>query len=241
MIQKIYIFILGYFLLGALAFLLINRKKPAPEGRQNWLKYATYFVLIHILFFSIVLNTAWFRLLGLLILIIGCLELITAFRQSGCTGRNFFIYALILFGVFSAGFLRFGLLQMETILFTFIVLSVFDAFSQLSGQLAGRNKLFPRISPAKTIEGLAGGVVFALVSALLLRGLPEFSPACALGLGLGIIAFSFVGDVLASYYKRKHGIKDFSRLLPGHGGFLDRFDSLIAGGGFMGWLGFFFF
>ena len=70
----------------------------------------------------------------------------------------------------------------------------------------------------------------ALVSAFLLRKLLNISPVGLLLLSAGIIIFAFLGDVAASYYKRKYEVKNFNELIPGHGGFLDRFDSLIAGG-----------
>lgn len=234
-IQKIYLFILVYFLLGALAFLLINRRRSPTESRQNWLKYSTYFVIIHVLFFSIVIQPVWFRLLGMIILIVGCLELVMASRKTNWTKKPFLFSALLVYALLSAGFLKFGTLPGETILFAFLVLSIFDAFSQLIGQLAGRNRLFPRISPMKTVEGLLGGLVFALGSAWLLSNLAGLSPFRSMTLAFGVVAFAFAGDLMASLFKRQYGIKDFSRLLPGQGGFLDRFDSLVAGGSFMGW------
>src|SRR5690606_10083203 len=109
-------------------------------------------------------------------------------------------------------------LNKNLVLFTFLVLSIFDAFSQISGQLAGRRKLFPAISPGKTVEGLLGGAFTALASALLLKSLVEFSAWKILLVAAGIVLFAFAGDVAASVYKRKYNVKDFSKLLPGHGG-----------------------
>ena len=233
MILRIYFFILAYFFLGAMAFFFINRKKSGKESRQNWLKYSTYFLIIHVVFFSIVIHADWFRVLGLLIILVGWLELIHVNKQSGRGPTVFYFVSLFLYLVFSLGFFNFGKLPKETILFTFLVLSIFDAFSQLSGQLLGRHQLFPRVSPAKTLEGLVGGLLFAMGSAVLLRSITGKSVEETLLMAGGIVAFSFAGDFLASMYKRNYGVKDFSRLLPGQGGFLDRFDSLVAGGSFM--------
>ncbi len=113
--------------------------------------------------------------------------------------------------------------------FLFIVTAACDGFSQVVGQLLGRRPLAPRISPAKTIEGLLGGLVAALAVAALLRGslLPLPMPwilALALGTGLAGLA----GDLAASWVKRRAAIKDYSAALPGQGGFLDRFDSLLG-------------
>ena len=164
---------------------------------------------------------------------IGAFELINLFIKSGYRKSGFFIFSLLLFVVLAAEFFKFSGLNKGLVLFTFLVLSIFDAFSQISGQLAGKHKLFPAISPGKTVEGLLGGILIALASSLLLKSLVEFSVGKTLLIAAGIVLFAFAGDLTASVYKRKYNVKDFSRLLPGHGGFLDRFDSLIAGGAFV--------
>jgi len=136
----------------------------------------------------------------------------------------------LIYLIFSTGFLYFSRLGNELVLFTFLVLSIFDAFSQISGQLLGKRKLVPSISPGKTVEGLAGGAVVAVGTSVLLMSLTGISVSGTLLLAAGITLFAFLGDLAASLFKRQFGVKDFSELLPGHGGFLDRFDSLIAGG-----------
>ena len=130
----------------------------------------------------------------------------------------------------SMGFLLFGTLQKELILFSFIVLSIFDSFSQIAGQLWGRRKLFPKTSPNKTLGGFIGGGLMAIGSAFLLNNLYSGTELKSLILTLGIVLFAFAGDFTASFFKRKFNVKDYSNLIPGHGGFLDRFDSMIAAG-----------
>lgn len=233
MILTIYIIILSYFLLGAVGFYFINREKERNTARESWKKYITYFIIIHVLFISIVFNLLIFRVIAGIIVFTGLFELINLFRKSGYRNQSFFIFSLFLFVILAAGFLWFSGLNQNLILFTFLVLSIFDAFSQISGQLAGKRKLFPAISPGKTVEGLLGGAFIALASSLLLKSLVEFSLWKTVLIAAGIVLFAFAGDLTASVYKRKYKVKDFSRLLPGHGGFLDRFDSLIAGGAFI--------
>ena len=116
------------------------------------------------------------------------------------------------------------------ILFSFLVLSIFDSFSQITGQLWGRTKIFPNISPNKTAGGLIGGTIIAIGSAFLLNGLYQEPPFKIIIITIGVVIFAFTGDIAASFFKRKYKIKDYSNLIPGHGGFPDRFDSLIAGG-----------
>jgi len=237
MIRTMYIVVLIYFLLGFIAFYFINRKKEPLESRKSWKKTIIYFFIINIVFFSIVINPLIFRYLAVIILIAGFLELFKLFRESGYRMKYLFTLSTIIFAVFSFGFFVFGGMEKGLILFTFMILSIFDSFSQITGETFGRNKLFPKISPQKTVEGLIGGTLVAILSALLLKNLIPAPSFKALLLAGGVTFFAFIGDLLKSYYKRKYHVKDFSNLIPGHGGFLDRFDSLIAGGALIGMLG----
>ncbi len=237
MILNIYIIILSYFVLGGIGFYFINRTKDKKSARNNWVKYFTYFFIIHTLFLAIVFNPYVFHFLSMVILIVGLGEIIKLFRQSGYARKGFFFLSMLLFLLFCAGFLQFGRLEKGLILFTFLVLSIFDAFSQISGQLIGRKKIFPAISPEKTLEGLIGGTIIAIASSLLLKGLIGTHIHNAFLLATGIVLFAFIGDVATSFYKRQYNVKDFSSLLPGHGGFLDRFDSLISAGAFVAIVG----
>lgn len=234
MLFIIYFIIIAYFALGAVGFYIINRKKPKESAAKSWTKYLSYFFIINILFFAITLNSMAFRLLSILITAISLFEISRLYVKSGFKNRKVFLSAAAILVICSFCFYGFSTMQKETILFTFLIISIFDSFSQISGQLFGHKKIFPSISPNKTLEGLIGGVVIALFSAVILRDLyPGNIPAVFLT-ATGIIIFAFAGDISASYYKRIFQVKDFSNLIPGHGGFLDRFDSLIAAGAFQG-------
>ncbi len=230
MIRTIYIIILVYFVLGAIGFYFINRRKEAHVARKNRTKLFTYFLIINIVFFSIVIEPLVFRYLAVIIILAGFLEIYTVLKRSGYSRKGFFILSLIVFVIISFGFYAFSLLEKELILYTFIILSVFDSFSQITGQIWGKTKLFPNISPNKTLEGLIGGALIAGISAFLLRGLLAADSLNKVFLVTGVLVFAFLGDIGTSYYKRNYNLKDFNNLIPGHGGFLDRFDSLIAGG-----------
>lgn len=108
----------------------------------------------------------------------------------------------------------------------------YDSAAYLAGSLAGRHKLIPRISPSKTVEGLIGGLAGSALAGLAcwatfasFLGGPE---AALVGLAIGAVAQ--LGDIAESMLKRSTGAKDSSNLIPGHGGFLDRFDSLLFTG-----------
>ncbi len=230
MIRTIYIIILIYFTLGGVGFYLINRKKTPEAARESYVKFGTYFLIINLLFFSIVIDTVIFRFITVLIIIAGLTELSTLFARAARSHAFFFIRSILIYSVFSILFFIFGSGARDEILFTFLVLSIFDSFSQITGQLWGHHKLIPGISPGKTWEGLLGGLFISLFSAWLLRDLVRETVPELIIFTLGITGFAFLGDLLSSYYKRRYKVKDFNNLIPGHGGFLDRFDSLIAGG-----------
>ena len=117
-----------------------------------------------------------------------------------------------------------------------IVLTAFgtDIFAYFVGVLFGKHKLCPEISPKKTVEGAIGGVfgsvLFCTVFALLFSKEWVLPAAC---IGLFGSFFAQLGDLTASIFKRKMGIKDFGKLIPGHGGILDRFDSILFTGPFV--------
>jgi len=108
----------------------------------------------------------------------------------------------------------------------------YDSLAYLAGSAVGKHKLFPRISPSKTVEGMVGGLAGSVGAALVCRStfasFLGFAEAVFLGALLGVAAQ--IGDVVESMLKRSTGAKDSSNLLPGHGGFLDRFDSLLFTG-----------
>ena len=111
-----------------------------------------------------------------------------------------------------------------------------DTLAYIVGSLIGRTPFFPAISPKKTWEGTLGGIVLTLVAGGLYG---YFSPYYTIGLWMALAGLTAItgtaGDLLESRLKRRAGVKDSGRLLPGHGGLLDRFDSLLLATPFV-WL-----
>ncbi len=106
-----------------------------------------------------------------------------------------------------------------------------DTFAYCVGMLIGKKKIFPVLSPKKSLEGCIGGVLGAALlgaaySWFIMPGTDNWAPV-ALICGLGAVV-SMVGDLAASAFKRNRGIKDYGKLIPGHGGIMDRFDSVIV-------------
>jgi len=149
-------------------------------------------------------------------------------------GGAFFLSVFIPF--FLSSFLR--IRQMEAwrayVLLPFVVAFLSDAFALFAGMAFGKHKLAPELSPKKTVEGAIGGLAGATVCAVAYGLL--FEPLFGVtGVRLWALAvygvvgsvLSQLGDLSFSYLKREYGIKDFGNILPGHGGVLDRFDSVI--------------
>lgn len=103
-----------------------------------------------------------------------------------------------------------------------------DVGAYFAGHAWGRHKLAPEVSPGKTWEGVVGGLVLAAVVAWVAADLLAFPAPQFMLLALVVMLASVVGDLMESLLKRQAGVKDSSRLLPGHGGVLDRLDSLHA-------------
>ena len=114
----------------------------------------------------------------------------------------------------------------------FIFLWVNDTGAYCSGSLFGKHKLFPRVSPGKSWEGSIGGAILVVVAAAIIGYLTaddanSISIPIWIGLGLVVVVFGTLGDLVESLFKRTLGIKDSGNILPGHGGMLDRFDSSL--------------
>ncbi|KRD10064.1 phosphatidate cytidylyltransferase [Flavobacterium sp. Root901] len=117
----------------------------------------------------------------------------------------------------------------------FILIWTNDTFAYLIGKSMGKHKLFERVSPKKTIEGFLGGMVFAafagfLISKFYIQPNPAFSGKSILIwtiIALIVSIFGTIGDLIESKFKRIAGIKDSGSIMPGHGGILDRLDSVI--------------
>jgi phosphatidate cytidylyltransferase len=109
------------------------------------------------------------------------------------------------------------------------VIMMSDTGAYFAGRTMGRHKLAPRVSPAKTVEGSIGGLVASVAAAVASKYIffPELPIPDAIALGAGMGALGQVGDLCESLLKRGSDVKDAASILPGHGGFLDRLDSML--------------
>ena len=117
-------------------------------------------------------------------------------------------------------------IDIELILFMFIITWMVDTFAYLVGVQSGKHKIMPSVSPKKSWEGFAGGAIFTILPAYLSYqyfGFNSFRDPLIISILLPFTAT--LGDFLESYYKRKAGAKDSGNFIPGHGGMLDRMDA----------------
>jgi len=132
--------------------------------------------------------------------------------------------------------LREGYLGEYLYLLAIIVPIVSDTFAYFTGVTIGKHKLIPEVSPKKTVEGSVGGILFSGIACIVFAvialncngygmSVPQYIGVFVAGCLIAIL--SQIGDLLASLIKRRYGIKDYGKLFPGHGGVLDRLDSIL--------------
>lgn len=115
------------------------------------------------------------------------------------------------------------------VLALFVFLWVNDTAAYFFGSLIGKHKLLEHVSPKKSVEGFIAGILFTLLASLIFAHLyPTFGTLFWIGLSLVVSLFGTVGDLFESLIKRTFGVKDSGNLIPGHGGILDRIDSLLV-------------
>lgn len=129
------------------------------------------------------------------------------------------------------------------LLYVFVLVWAADSGAYFAGRQFGKHKLAPKVSPGKTWQGVLGGLVTAAIFAWLFLQFTQINGAIPLSefilLSVVTVAISIVGDLTESMFKREAGIKDSSQLIPGHGGILDRIDSLTAAVPFFSYFYFF--
>ncbi len=141
---------------------------------------------------------------------------------------NFILSNLIILSFFALISILHSPNGLYTILYAVILVSTMDVFAYLGGKLFGKRKIVPTISKGKTVEGTIIGLACAILISYFIKDLMNFNFVYSLiyGFFIGVLAFS--GDLIESAFKRKIGVKDSGKFIPGHGGLMDRLDGYFV-------------
>jgi phosphatidate cytidylyltransferase len=207
------------FLFGAGTNVYLVRQYKLP-AKDVWLKYFVYLFYVALMLFILQFDRGY----GVMVffLIITYLAILDVLKASkGMVLIKLLAILLILYATFM---LYISSWQSYLV---FVTVVIFDGSAQLFGQLFGKRKLIPKISPNKTVEGLCLSVLISVICFLFMYQKLALN-ALAWGVFISAMIGAFCGDIAASWYKRKAGIKDYGNYIPGHGGMLDRVDSLLG-------------
>ena len=185
-------------------------------------------VFVPLVILPLIYNNYFSVIIFLFITSIICLEI----NQMKNKNRSYLVFNLYLVFTVLSFFLFLFLLITEIVSLLFILATIatiwfFDTFSYIGGKIIGGAKLMPKISSGKTVSGFITGVFVTVLLIQLLFYYLEIEYKFSIYYTLFIIALSFVGDTVVSMLKRYASIKDSGKIMPGHGGLLDRFDSFI--------------
>ena len=232
--------ILAMFFFGFLSFLALKEYFTLIPSRQTD-RRVMFYAYMSIPFQYYFAGVAWY---GMFIILIPLyLFLLLPFRQVLIGETKGFLentarvqWGVMLF-VFSLSHLAYlltlepitegGAGGKEFVLYLVLLTAFNDVLQYLWGKSFGKRKIIPKVSPNKTVEGFVGAFFTIMLLAWLFSFLTPFSGYEAVVAGAIISAFGFVGDVVISMIKRDMGVKDSGNLIPGHGGVLDRIDSLV--------------
>jgi phosphatidate cytidylyltransferase len=168
-------------------------------------------------------------------LIVSCFLLVFLFKQNEGSFKTITKFLILLgyliFPFVMTNYIAMGVKGYNPKILVSILILIWsnDTFAYLVGKNFGKTKLLPLVSPKKTVEGFIGGVVFTIISGILLAKFYIGANILYIWIIIAIIVsvFSTLGDLIESKFKRIAGIKDSGKIMPGHGGILDRLDSVI--------------
>lgn len=228
-ISSEFIFISLFFLLGFVCLLELEKLLRLKS-------YALY--VVHIVFFIFFSYVKFNKNVTLMLLVVTIfvnlflikdllfIRTIPVFEKKKYIILIFYLISSIIFLTIIPTYT--GTFNPILIVGVFILIWANDTFAYITGKNFGKNKLYERISPNKTIEGFVGGIFFSIIAGYIIFYFTQYRDFYFwLGLAVILSIFGTLGDLIQSKFKRQAGVKDSGNLMPGHGGLYDRLDSII--------------
>jgi len=225
---------LAFLILGLMEFYAFSK---TDESSTDTITYYTSGILLYILLILIswkmIPPSYWIFGVGIIFTVMIIQVLKNSKNPIKNLGIHFFSYIYLVIPLSLLNFLFYTSFQLNDKVI-YMLIGIFgitwinDTFAYITGSLIGRTKLIERVSPNKTWEGTIGGLLFGLLTAYLLFLIfPEMNLQEWLGFALITIVFGNFGDLFESLLKRSINIKESGWIIPGHGGVLDRIDSIL--------------
>jgi phosphatidate cytidylyltransferase len=226
-------------LFGGLSFLALREYVtlvPTRRGDHRTL-FWSFFIITPLQYYLI--GIRWYGFFAIMIPVMAFIFIPTRIALSGDTEHFLERAAKIQFGIMICAYCLshapallildlpgFAGHNARLLLYLVIVDQMSDVLQYVWGKLTGKHKIVPTVSPSKTWEGFVGGVATATLLGAALWWATPFTPLQSAGMSLAITLLGFAGGVVMSAIKRDAGVKDFGAVIEGHGGILDRIDSL---------------
>lgn len=228
-------FNIAFYLLTLLGLREFMKIKENEKKYPDFIRFISYFSITFIYFSNSLYNNMSFnidyRILSGIFLIILMPVVLYHDKNVYNVKDAFYLLGGILFlGISMSLFNLYRIVDIKIFIFLFLITIVTDTYAYITGKLIGKKKLLENISPNKTWEGTIGGSIIATFICTVYYFTVINSQSSMLKISLVVLFLSIIGqfgDLFFSAIKRTYGVKDFSNLMPGHGGVLDRLDSII--------------
>ena len=209
---------------------ILNLEKKIP----NYMKVITYFVGLYLILYNYkLLNFNSFYnftvIVSITFIYLFSIIINKDFKKYTYKEALWLLIVVFLIGIFFNSFIRIRLLGIYPVLYCFIISAMTDTFAYLGGSLFGKYKLAKDISPNKTVEGsITGSIMGTIIGSIFyFFTIGNINLYHLILLSLSLTILGQMGDLFFSSIKRFYKVKDYSNLIPGHGGILDRLDSVL--------------
>lgn len=226
-------FTLAVYIIATIGLFELLRMKDirlfSIEGILTWIALAI--LLMPVTWSDVVYDKSGYTKIEMAFAIILILLIYTVIVKNRYTFDHaaFSVLAALYVGIGFYYLIETRLSGIEYVIYALMVIWTTDSGAYFVGRKIGKRKLWPEISPNKTVEGFVGGILSAVIFACVFQYFYAITSTYAILVGVTIVAsiIGQLGDLVESALKRHYAVKDSGKLLPGHGGILDRFDSLL--------------